>query len=170
MADDNTVIVASTAPMAIQISDLPEDDAQPGSLVNPRVVLINGARHEQAINGVGITRDVPADLWEAWIAKHPHYEDFMSLLTDDEVRDRANMTTQFGVDPGLEAAAADADNVALAAEGAGEQPPARYSAQTGMPLGPMSQQSDPATGRAATPPDPNAEAGVYPPGYEPVKT
>jgi hypothetical protein len=111
---DDTLIVASTAPMAVRIHtiDPAADPTQPGLVPETVPVVINGTGHPDAVGGLGITHDVPAGMFHAWLAAHPHFAAVLSVLTPEQFKTHADAPLQHGFEPGV--AATEAANADLA--------------------------------------------------------
>jgi hypothetical protein len=107
---DDTLIVASTAPMAVRIHTIdPEaDPTQPGLVPETVPVVINGTGHPDAVGGLGITHDVPAGMFHAWLAAHPHFAAVLSVLTPEQFKAHADAPLQHGFEPGVQAMTAKA--------------------------------------------------------------
>jgi hypothetical protein len=149
----DTTTVASSAPMTIRIYQIDPnaDPDRPGAAPEPEYRDIVGERHPDAVHGLGITRNVPVAMIDAWLDAHPTLRDVFTKMTDDDLEKHSDVHSTFGWEPHLEAAANDADNTKLAEQGT--EPP---------PAGP------PATAAQATPAATAAPAVVTPPPPPPA--
>lgn len=110
MAD--TLKIASKSPMPLRMELYDVDGA--GNRIVPDVIVIKAAGAEAGFPE-GVTDGVDADLYNKWVAANPDH-DFVAggiirVVGEDEP------VTTYGFEAGLEAAAADTDNTALAEQG-----------------------------------------------------
>ena len=116
----DTITVGSRAHAAIMIREpMPaEFKDKPGEAPDLRTVMLNGANHEDAVAGVGVTKGVDASLFHAWLDDQKRsgtkLASMMFEMSDDEAM---GMPMQFGHEPCMEALGADGENTAKAAEG-----------------------------------------------------
>jgi hypothetical protein len=99
-AKPGTVTVGSTLPMALRISEppnvLPDDSPFPGTVPEVAHVVINGGRHESAVGGVSLTHDVPEDMIRSYLDRHPHLNDFVRVMSPDDVAAHGDLHASYG--------------------------------------------------------------------------
>lgn len=119
MAD--TIIIASKVAMPFAISEPNPNPEKPGDAPPLRSFVINGARHPDGVGQEGITADVPADLYRAWVKANPNHPAITAGLLREVSQDDLDAgrmdASEFGFEPGLDRAKADSENNAKAAEG-----------------------------------------------------
>lgn len=102
--EGKTVTVGSTAPLALRIEGPapdPDDPAQAGK--EPDTFHINGNRHESTVGGVALTHGVPAGMLEQWLERHPHFAEFLRVMSPEDVKAHHDTHASYGFEPGLEA-------------------------------------------------------------------
>lgn len=116
---DETTTVASSAPMTIRIHQIDKDadPDRPGLLPPRESIDIVGNRHPDAVHGLGITRNVPVRMIDAWLDAMPEHREVFRKMTGEELDRHAGTHETYGFEPHLERAANDADNTKLAEQG-----------------------------------------------------
>jgi hypothetical protein len=159
MAD--TIAVQSTAHGPMRITEpLPEEfRAKPGLAPELKSVVINGANHAEARYGVGVTKDVDAELFHKWLDEAKRAGDPRATMFKEMSPDEADKPVEmsFGYQPALDAMKADAENTAKAAEGSAVKDTAPLSGAA------MAAKSD-------TPNDDTPRGDPTAPGVVPTQT
>jgi hypothetical protein len=159
----DTTTVASSAPMTIRIYQIDKDadPDRPGAAPEREYRDIVGERHPDAVHGLGITRNVPIAMIDAWLEANPAHRDVFTKMSDDDLEKHSDVHSTFGWEPHLEAAANDADNNKLAEQGTEpppDAPPAPRAAEPPPPGTAAAPAATPAPAAATPPPPPPAAA------------
>lgn len=113
----DTTAVASNAHTAIRIHHPAHyDEAMVKGLPVVHTDIL-GSSHPDAVSGHGITAGVDAATLAAWLEAHPEHVPIMRAVTLEEVAAMLDTASQYGHEPGVEAAAKDAENIRLNALG-----------------------------------------------------
>lgn len=136
----------------------------PDHAAPPKTAIINGNTHPDAVNGVGITRNVDAGLFREWLRQNPQHQDVLFEMSDEDVARQSSPAANYGFEPGLAALANNKENRELAAKGSqapAETPvkaedmaatsdaPQDDTPRSDVPLGPEAPRQTPQTAPAA---------------------
>jgi hypothetical protein len=145
-----TITVGSSAATAIFIHSIDPnaDPEKPGLHTPERTAVIAGNRAPTAVNGLGLTHGVDAEMFDQWMAVHPEFKGILIPMSEADVTAHVDVQQQYGHEPALKAAAEDPVQAKLAAQGSsGPQPvPAHPATPAAAPA--------PAPAHPVTPPPP----------------
>lgn len=112
------ISVASRSPLAVRIRAPIENTDKPGLEPERFPIIINGASHPGARNGVMVTHGVDAAIFHAWLEEQSRAETPLSELIFEVPADyESDSAMSFGFEPGLARLAANAENAEAAAQG-----------------------------------------------------
>lgn len=107
MTGPTGVTVASTSPLSFHINN------------DTHTHVINGNRHPDAVNGVGITHNVDSALLADWLEANPAHEDVLRVVSDDDLLNHHDAALSFGFEPAIN----DAEQARMDAESKVDAPP-----------------------------------------------
>ena len=112
----DTIIVASRLPVPLRITEPHPNKEKPGEAPELRSHVIVAAGHPGSIEE-GITRDVPADLFHAWMDANPHHPAVHGNLLREVSEEDLKKGVEFGWEPNLKRLSEDGKNTEAAAKG-----------------------------------------------------